>query len=575
MPDGPAVHGRSETVARSRDTDPVLVLAPVGRDASLATEILTRAGIPARACTDVLDLCTALEAGAGAMLLTQEALAAGASDRIIDALRNQPSWSDVPMIVLVRADSHGPGVLVQRLLETEEANMTILERPVRSATLVSTCQTALRARRRQYELRDQLQALARAEADERRALDRARQLQTLTVQLGRNLETEVLFEQVVDAVAELLEVAVVGLYLLEHPEADFISAAARGLEPGHLGSRLPRHTSLAGRSVDERRAVGVDDVSRAENVVLPRLLGGASVGAVAVAPIEVEGEQLGAVEVYSPMPRRWNADDLELLTAFAAAVAVAINNARHHEREQQAIRARDDFLAAASHDLKNPLTAIRGGAQMLERTYARLGTVPEDRLTSSIRTISGSAARMTALIDELLDVSRLRMGESLPLERSPSDLVDIARQLASMHQAAAEHHQIVVETAAPEVVGEWDSRRLQRAVENLLSNAIKYSPDGGEVTIRIHQEADTAVLAVLDHGMGIPTADLPQVFDRFRRGTNVLGRIEGTGIGLAAAAQIVQEHGGSIDLQSQEGEGTTVTIRLPVSLSSATEPRHD
>jgi signal transduction histidine kinase len=442
--------------------------------------------------------------------------------------------------------------------------VTVLPRPARALSVLTAVRSALRARRRQYQLRDQLEALAHAEADERRALERARHLQALTVELGRSLDTEALFDQIVDAVAALLDVAVVGLYLLEQPDSDFISAASRGLEPGHLGSRLPRHASLAGQALDQRRSVAEDDVSQTETVVLPRLIGGEPVGAVAVAPIVAEREPLGAIEVYSPNPRHWRADDLELLTAFAAAAAVAISNARHRQREQQAIQARDDFLAAASHDLKNPLTAIRGSVQMLERTLARAGTVPPERLTTSIRIISSATGRMTALVDELLDVARLRMGEPLLLERRPTELVALARQQAAVQQSATEHHQIVVDAAVPTLVGLWDSRRLERVLDNLLSNAVKYSPAGGEITLRVERDGDLAALSVRDQGIGIPAADLPHVLERFRRAANVLGRIEGTGIGLAAAAQIVHQHGGTLDLQSREGEGTLVTVRLPL-----------
>jgi signal transduction histidine kinase len=182
----------------------------------------------------------------------------------------------------------------------------------------------------------------------------------------------------------------------------------------------------------------------------------------------------------------------------------------------------------------------------------------------SIRTISGSVARMTALIDELLDVARLRMGSALLLEKAPTDLVALVRHLAAIHQSASEKHTIVVDASVPELVGVWDERRLQRVLDNLLSNAIKYSP-GGAIRVGVRREAESAVLTVEDRGIGIPEADLPHVFERFRRAANVLGRIDGTGIGLAAAAQIIREHTGSIDLHSREGEGTLVTVRLPLS----------
>jgi signal transduction histidine kinase len=483
----------------------------------------------------------------------------------MEELDDQPAWSDIPLVILVSAGGAAGAPHLSTLLDAS-ANVTLLERPVLRTALASALQAALRARRRQYQVRNQFDAVARAEAEERRALERARHLQELTVQLGRNLDTTVLFGKIVDAVADLLDVTVVGLYLLEHPNGDFVSVAARGLAPGAVGSRLPRHASLAGRAVDERRSKAVHDVTGEDEVVLPRLLGGKAVGAVAVAPIVAEDYQLGAIEVYSPSPRAWGADDRELLTAFAAAVGVALTNLRHHERERQEIEARDDFLAAASHDLKNPLTAIRGSVQMLQRTLARTGEVAPDRLNASIRTISGATGRMTALIDELLDVARLRMGGPLALERAPTDLVALAHQLAAIHQSADEKHTIVVDATVAELIGVWDERRLQRVLDNLLSNAMKYTPAGGEIRVSVERDGSSAVLAVRDQGIGIPETDLPHVFERFRRGANVRGRIEGTGIGLAAAAQIVNEHAGSIDLHSREGQGTLVTVRLPLAM---------
>lgn len=126
----------------------------------------------------------------------------------------------------------------------------------------------------------------------------------------------------------------------------------------------------------------------------------------------------------------------------------------------------------------------------------------------------------------------------------------------------------------PELVGDWDRVRLERLVDNLLSNAIKYSPHGGDVVVTIRQArchgGDWAVLAVRDQGIGIPAAEFGRIFERFHRGTNVAGRITGTGIGLASARQVAAEHGGSIAVESREGGGSTFTVRLP--LSAETDP---
>jgi PAS domain S-box-containing protein len=233
-------------------------------------------------------------------------------------------------------------------------------------------------------------------------------------------------------------------------------------------------------------------------------------------------------------------------------------------------REREAFFAAVSHDLKNPLTAVVGSVQRLLRRLNRQGALDPNQLRTTLVGIDGTARRMAAMTDELLDVARVRMGQPLALSVEPVDLVGLARQVAREHQQATERHQIAVEADEPELVGQWDAVRLARVLHNLIGNAVKYSPAGGRIGIRV-ERADaggrpTAVLRVDDHGIGIPTADLGRVFDRFHRGSNAAGRIAGSGIGLAGARQIVEQHGGTIEVESREGEGSVFTVRLPLTV---------
>jgi signal transduction histidine kinase len=132
--------------------------------------------------------------------------------------------------------------------------------------------------------------------------------------------------------------------------------------------------------------------------------------------------------------------------------------------------------------------------------------------------------------------------------------------------AALDNIKLVTEPG--ELVGAWDKSRLERVIENFYSNAFKYSPTGGEVTVSIGRvsasDGKWAELVVRDRGIGIPAADLPHVFERFHRGANVTGHIAGTGIGLAGVKQIVEQHGGAVRVESVEGKGTAVTVRLPL-----------
>ena len=182
--------------------------------------------------------------------------------------------------------------------------------------------------------------------------------------------------------------------------------------------------------------------------------------------------------------------------------------------------------------------------------------------------IDTTASKMGEQLDELLDLTRLQMGQGLELQRAPLDLVELVRRVAADQQQVSGLHRIGVATGPASLQGYWDGIRLGRVLENMLSNAIKYSPAGGDIlvslTLDVTSERPMAVLSVTDYGLGIPAADLPAIFDRFRRASNVAGRIRGTGIGLASARQIVEQHGGSIEAQSVEGQGSTFIVRLPV-----------
>jgi len=256
-----------------------------------------------------------------------------------------------------------------------------------------------------------------------------------------------------------------------------------------------------------------------------------------------------------------------------AGVAIFTDVTERKTLEQE----KEAFLTAITHDLRSPLTVIKGLANVLEREAAR-GSVPQQRLVDRLRRIDVAADRMGGQLTELQDIARLRTGQVLELERQPIDLVALVQDGAARHQATSDDHEIsviLVGLAEPELLGEWDEARLDRVLDNLVGNALKFSPRGGKITLTLTREpgeTDTAssaappmaVLRVNDEGIGIPADDLPHIFDWFRRASNVAGKIAGTGIGLAAARQITELHAGTISAESQEGRGTTFTMRLPL-----------
>ncbi len=250
----------------------------------------------------------------------------------------------------------------------------------------------------------------------------------------------------------------------------------------------------------------------------------------------------------------------------------ADESAQLYQQAQEAVTLRDELLAAVSHDLKNPLATVMGFTQLLRRTvdHTDLPETEKDRVIDGIARIYATATRMNMLIDELLDIAHLQIGKPLNLDTGETDLIRLARQAISAYEQTSRRHQFRLEIGIPELIGWWDSVRIERVLGNLLSNAIKYSPEGGAITVTVTREEPLdgawAILSVADAGIGIPANDLPQVFDRFHRAKNVVKQIKGSGIGLASARHIIEQHGGTISVASQEGVGSTFTIRLPLNL---------
>lgn len=292
---------------------------------------------------------------------------------------------------------------------------------------------------------------------------------------------------------------------------------------------------------------------------------------VLVVPIARPGQQrpYGAL-IVGIHPQYWlyeNYHDFCFLAADQIAMTIArIENARLYQQSQEAILMRDELLASVSHDLKNPLGAIKGYTQLLQRFVRRSSFPEQEQLSNSLTRIDATTARMTALLNELMDLARAHLAQSVELIYGSLDYVALLRQeITEQQQMTAQV--IKLETTLTSLVGRGDVARLDRVFSNLLSNAIKYDPNKNPVLITLdREEQDGCALAVIkirDQGMGIPTTDLSHIFEQFHRAGNV-GTVKGTGVGLSSAKQIVELHGGTIEVQSAEEQGSTFIVRLPL-----------
>lgn len=253
---------------------------------------------------------------------------------------------------------------------------------------------------------------------------------------------------------------------------------------------------------------------------------------------------------------------MALVVTALAGVAIGLLRRRLRAAEQ-ALRARDELLAVAAHELKTPLSTIAGYAQSLQLRAARQGHLPR-RDQDTLRVIVGQARRLDRLIDSLLDLASLQRGQ-LQLESRPVDLVALARRAADEVGLTTTRHTITVDGPERPLLVSGDALRLEQVLWNLLQNAIKYSPAGGPIQVRLQRHGREVWLQVRDQGIGIPEEEQGQLFQRFyRAGNQGAQQVRGAGIGLAVVHDVVRRHGGVVEVASVVGEGSTFTVRLPL-----------
>jgi PAS domain S-box-containing protein len=347
---------------------------------------------------------------------------------------------------------------------------------------------------------------------------------------------------------------------------------------------FPQGVGLPGNVWATGEAVWLPDLALASTFTRAELAATAGLHAIVAVPVRLGREVLGVMQFIARTIESPDGPLLDLLATAGNQIGQFIGRKRAEEeraellvREQAAlaeaeaaIRMRDQLVASVSHDLKNPLTAIGGQVQVLQLLANRgRDELPTERLLGSLDAISGTAKRMATLINELLDAVHLQAGLQIQLRRRPTDLANLAQQVVTNHQQATQNHSLRFEGAQPGPIGQWDPERLERVLDNIVSNAIKYSPTGGEILVEVARDRGWGVLSVQDQGVGIPTADLPHVFERYRRASNVSAKFAGTGLGLAGARDLIELHGGSISVTSVEGVGSTLVVRLPL-----TRPGH-
>jgi signal transduction histidine kinase len=280
-------------------------------------------------------------------------------------------------------------------------------------------------------------------------------------------------------------------------------------------------------------------------------------------PIRSAKQTYGVFLSLASRPLTFSQEDLVFANLVVQRLATALENSELLRQLRDALRKRDEFISIATHELKNPAATIAGYSQLAMRSVQ---SVPP-QMQTILETINRQSMRLARLADELLDVARIGAGRlDLVQERvNLSALLteSIQRFKTQLSPVDAERLKLLVPTT--DLWGDWDAMRLEQVVVNLLNNAFKYSPDDGDVEVRVDQIDRVATVSVKDHGIGIPEDQRQLIFEPFyRSATATMARTVGSGLGLYISKEIIERHNGRMWFESEEGKGSTFCFSLPL-----------
>ncbi|NJO81344.1 MAG: GAF domain-containing protein [Blastochloris sp.] len=474
------------------------------------------------------------------------------SDAFIHTLRATQPTSAVPILMLhedCAQPMHGTRTNGTSLNGAPDA---LLCTPIQEQDLLVCVQTMLRMRETQITLYHQNQRLKA-------------QLELLTI-ANRSLDLRVLSEQLLDCLLWMVGLSYGGIWLYDRDQ--IVCLAQRGLNAEQTGGSARRRVqadSPFAQSLHSGKAIYYDMV--------------ASVGAssiadepqpLAIIPLMLESESIGVLQLSTIDGSSPATEDYQLLDTLLVHIARAIHRAYQYEwseRQRHRLeivdRKKDEYISIISHELKNPMASIKGYADLVLR---RIRKNPDDPNRKGLEIISQQVKRMTGLLEQLIDFSRINMNR-LKLNLEQCDIGDITKRVVEDLHATTTQHQLTLTIRDTPLIAPLDEPRITQAISNIIGNAIKYSPADGSITIHIKQhqtDPREALLSISDQGVGIPEAEQDKLFQRFFRASNVEEDVTGTGLGLFITREIVSRHGGRIWFESHEGQGTTFFITLPL-----------
>jgi len=326
------------------------------------------------------------------------------------------------------------------------------------------------------------------------------------------------------------------------------------IAPLWKGCRFPAGACISGWAMLHRTPVVIEDVY-ADPRIPVEAYRPTFVRSLAMVPVG-SGEPVAAIGSYWATRHLATPREVRLIETLAGFAAGALENEGLIRELRGAVQAREEFLRVAAHELRTPLTAMQLALGTGLRVADREGAAPP--LREAFRRAERSADRLGRLVSGLLEAGQ-RGGERLPLTRAPLDLAGVAGQVAD--RLRGEGVEIALRADGP-LVGSWDRGRIEQVVDSLLSNAIKFGR-GLPVEVEVRREGGSATLLVRDRGIGIPPEEQARIFEPFERAVSIRN-FSGFGLGLWVVRRNVEAHGGTVELTSRPGEGSTFRVALPL-----------
>jgi signal transduction histidine kinase/DNA-binding response OmpR family regulator len=393
-------------------------------------------------------------------------------------------------------------------------------------------------------------------------------------EISTSLELGPRLSVMVARAADMVEAPGAAIYLRDDTTEEFRAVAGHGIALAPLVDDVP-HLTIASDHPLARCAIRQAPVTAGGNpgqspIALPGFAG-ADVEFMIAVPLVTEGAVVGVLAVFGK-PGGFTADDQDVLTLFASQAAIALRNSQLYEHAKSLDRLKSEFVAVVSHEIRTPLTSVKGAIELLADEHYFQNNEQQMKLLTIAH---ANAERLLVLISDILDFSKLE-SSSLPMNMETQRIEPVLQQAAHNLRTLIEERQIQLEVVLapdlPDLV--MDANRITQVVTNLLSNAIKFSTEGGRIEVMADLDDGAVRVSVRDHGEGIAPQSLPKLFQKFSQvDSSATRRAGGTGLGLVICKGIIEQHGGTIQVESTPGLGSTFYFVLPSSPPVAT-PEH-